>query len=173
MVKEYYKKILDYFDNLSLAYKTYFLIFIISGGMICIVILSQISIFTIKNDFDILFDKRTKSLIKLENIKDTFKVNIQDTLKDLEKKNITYSQAKDVLLLAEQLIDKNWISYKNELSLKNDELISTFIKRFIINSDKNDNNDILKDSIIKNIDSKMLNIKAELDWIDNDVNNFE
>ena len=173
MVKNFFKNIFAYFDNLSFTYKTYFLIFIIAGGMICIVILSQISIFTIKKDFDILFDKRTTSLIKLENIKDTFKVNIQDTLLDLEKKNITYTQAKEVLTLAEELVDKNWVSYKKELSLKNDELITSFIKTFIINSNINNDNEILKDNIIKNIDSKIVNIKNELNWLDNDLNKLE
>jgi len=172
-MKLYFKKILGYFDNLSLAYKTYFLIFIIAGGMTCIVILSQISIFTIKKDFDILFDKRTKSLIKLENIKDTFKVNIQDTIKDLEKKSINFNQAKEVLELAEQIIDKNWVSYKKEILLRNDEIITSFIKRFIINSSKDSDNDILKENIIKNIDKKMINIKNELSWIDNDITSME
>ena len=48
--------------------------------MICVIVLSQISIFTLKNDFDLLFEKRTKNLIQLEHIKDNYKINIQDTL---------------------------------------------------------------------------------------------
>ncbi len=173
MIKSYLKKVLNYFDRLSFSYKTYFLIFIIAGGMTCIVILSQVSIFTMKKDFDNLFDKRTKSLIKLENIKDTFKVNIQDTLNDFENKNITYIQAKDVFLLASQLIDKNWLSYKKELSLKSDELIIDFIKEFFIKSNINSDNELLKDNIIKNIDSKMKNIELELSYLDNKPNKYE
>jgi two-component system, NtrC family, C4-dicarboxylate transport sensor histidine kinase DctB len=165
------KKILSYFDNLSFKYKTSFLVFIITGGMVGIVILSQISIFTMKEDFDILFDKRTKSLIKLENIKDTYKVNIQDTLKDMEKQNITYDQAKEVLQLGQQLINKNWETYKKQDSIKNSEFITSFIKKFIINNRKDDNNIILKDNIIKNINKKMLHIKSELDKINIEHNN--
>lgn len=59
--------------------------------MICIIILSQISIFTMKHSFDILFDKRTKSLMQLEQIKDSYKVNIQDTLFDFEKTNYLFT----------------------------------------------------------------------------------
>ena len=92
------KKIFIFFDNLSFKYKTSFLIFIIAGGMICIVVLSQISTFTIKEDFDTLFDNRTKTLIKLENIKDTYSVNIQYTLKDLKDEAITFKQANEVLI---------------------------------------------------------------------------
>ena len=85
-MKDLLKKSLLYFDNLNFNYKTAFLVFIIAGGMICIIILSQISIFTMKQDFDTLFDKRTKSLMQLEQIKDSYKVNVQDTLFDFEKK---------------------------------------------------------------------------------------
>ena len=84
---------LKYFDNLKFSYKTSFLIFIISGGMLCIIVLSQISIFTLKNDFDILFEKRTKGLIELEHIKDSYKINIQDTLDNFENKRLNFVQA--------------------------------------------------------------------------------
>jgi len=87
--------------------------------MICIIILSQISIFTMKQDFDILFDKRTKSLMQLENIKDSYKVNIQDTLVDFEKKQINFTQTLEVLDLAQEIIDKNWDAYKQQIKLQN------------------------------------------------------
>ena len=160
------KKIFIFFDNLSFKYKTSFLIFIIAGGMICIVILSQISTFTIKEDFDTLFDNRTKALIKLENMKDTYNVNIQDTLKDLEDKDITYKQAKEVLLLAQQLIDKNWIEYEENInSKKSRSFITKFIKEFLINEEKYYENEILKENIIKNIDKKLFSIKNSLNSI--------
>lgn len=166
-MKKRLKKIISYFDNLSFKYKTSFLVFIIAGGMLCIVILSQISTFTIKEDFDIFFDKRTKSLIKLENIKDTYKVNMQDTLKDLEKGNINYPQAKEVLKLAQQLINNNWESYKEEILKGNSNfLINTLIKKFIVKNNDYDENIILKENIIKNIDYKLFQIKSHLDKID-------
>jgi len=170
-MKKIFNKILAYFDELSFSYKTYFLIFIIAGGMICIVFLTQISIFTIKEDFDRFFDKRTKSLIKLENIKDTYKVNIQDTLKDFENKNLTFEQGNEVLILGEQLIRKNWDLYKKEISLEHDEIITSFIKKFIITKSKNGDNEILKENIIKNIDSKMSSIRLALKEIDKRLNN--
>ena len=39
-MKDLLKKSLLYFDNLNFNYKTAFLVFIIAGGMICIIILS-------------------------------------------------------------------------------------------------------------------------------------
>ena len=89
-MKNIFNKLFSYFDRLNFNYKTGFLVFLIAGGMICIIILSQISIFTMNQDFDILFDKRTKSLMELEHIKDSYKINIQDTLNDFEKKQINF-----------------------------------------------------------------------------------
>lgn len=160
------KKVISYFDGLSFKYKTAFLVFIIAGGMICIVILSQISTFTIKQDFDVLFDKRTKSLIKLENIKDTYNVNIQDTLKDLENEDITLEQARDVLLLAQQLINKNWSSYKEGSNTENTRFyLISLIKEVFINEENFHENKILKKNIIKNIDKKLFKIKNDLNYM--------
>ena len=160
------KKVISYFDNLSFKYKTSFLVFIITGGMLCIVVLSQISTFTIKQDFDVLFDKRTKSLIKLEHIKDTYNVNIQDTLSDVQNREINMNQAVEVLLLAQQLINKNWNSYKKEILFDESTFyISAFIKKFLITQENYFENDILKKSIINNIDKKLYTIKEELNHV--------
>ena len=104
-MKNSFKSLFSFFDNLKFNYKTAFLMFIIAGGMICIIILSQISIFAIKQDFDVLFDKRTKSLMQLENVKDTYKVNIENTLSDFQKKQISNHQVKQIIELAQEIID--------------------------------------------------------------------
>ena len=161
-MKNKFNSLLSYFDNLNFNYKTSFLVFIIAGGMICIIILSQISIFTMKQDFDILFDKRTKSLMQLENIKDSYKVNIQDTLTDFEKKQINYLQTIEVLNLAQEIIDKNWSLYQEQTQLQNRELLTTFIKTFIIKEENYYENYTLKNSIIQNINKKRELIKNEI-----------
>lgn len=155
-------KVIDYFNNLKFSYKTSFLIFIIAGGMLCIIILSQISLFTLKNDFDILFEKRTKGLIELEHIKDSYKINIQDTLNDFEKKELNFEQSKDVLKLATEIIDKNWLLYQENSSLKNRFFIVNWVKEFVIKSNNLYENKVLKDEIIKNINYIMKNINSIL-----------
>uniref|UniRef100_UPI004048C451 sensor histidine kinase n=2 Tax=Aliarcobacter sp. TaxID=2321116 RepID=UPI004048C451 len=164
-MKNRINRLITYFDKLNFKYKTAFLIFIIAGGMICIIILSQISIFTIKQDFDILFDKRTKSLMQLENIKDSYQVNIQDTFADFEKKQISINQTNEILELAQEIIYKNWSLYKNQIQIQNKELLTTFIKMFIIKEENYYENKTLKDSIMKNIDKKMLIIDKEISKI--------
>ncbi len=155
MMKNKFNALLSYFNDLKFKYKTYFLIFIISGGMLCIIILSQISIFTIKQDFDILFDERTKSLIQLENIKDTYQVNIQNTLIDFEKKQINLQQANEILDLAQEIINKDWTSYKNQTKYESKEFLSTFIKIFIIKEENYYENEALKNAIMQNITNKI------------------
>ena len=168
-MKNFFKKLFIYFDELNFNYKTAFLVFIIAGGMICIIILSQISIFTMKQDFDTLFDKRTKSLMQLENIKDSYKVNIQDTLLDFEKKQISHTQAIEVLFLAQEIIDKNWDLYKQQIELKNKELLTTFIKTFIVKEENYYENKALKNSIMENINKKKELIKKEIEEINQQI----
>ena len=160
-MRNFFNKLLLYFDNLKFNYKTSFLIFIIAGGMICIIILSQISIFTLKHDFDILFDKRTKTLIQLERIKDSYKVNIQDTLTDFEKKRVDYEQSLDVLNIALEIIDKNWYFYNIQTNLENKKFLITLIKNFV-KEDNSYENFSLKNSIIENINIKKESIKEQI-----------
>lgn len=166
-MKNKFNVLLSYFNDLNFKYKTYFLIFIISGGMLCIIILSQISIFTIKQDFDILFDQRTRSLIQLENIKDAYQVNIQNTLIDFEKKQINQQQTNEILNLAQEMINKNWISYKNQTKFENREFLSTFIKLFIIKEENYYENEALKNALMQNINNKMQMINQNIININN------
>jgi len=157
------KKIWSYFDDLPFSYKTSILIFIITGGMISIIILSQISIYTLKNDFDILFEKRTKPIIKLEKIKDTYKINIYDTLYDIQKNNISIKQSKEIILLGQQLINKNWDSYLK--TSKDANFKKSYVTRKInelFGVTYHSSSQILQDSIISNINNKILELHRKI-----------
>ena len=162
------KKLFLFIDGLPFSFKTYFLIFIITGGMILIIIFSQISIYTLKNDFDILFEKRTKPIIKLESIKDTYKMNIYDTFYDIQEKNITIDQSKDIITLGQQLINKNWKNYKeNSIGTKYDK---SFITKLINNyfaMNINKDNAVLQKNIILNINSKIQDLHRSINKIIN------
>ncbi|WP_198304811.1 sensor histidine kinase [Arcobacter vandammei] len=165
-------KILNYFNSLKFSYKTNFLILIIAGGMLCIIILSQISIFTLKHDFDILFEKRTKGLIELENIKDTYKINMKDTLNSFENGNLNYNQTIEVLQIAKEIINKNWQNYKTGLKLDEKVYIISILKEFILNSNNFYENKILQEDIIKNIDKKIEKIFDLTKNLKDENNNF-
>ncbi|RBQ30373.1 histidine kinase [Arcobacter sp. FW59] len=165
-MKKLFLKLYKYFENLKFEYKTNFLIFIVSGGMFSIIVLSQISIFILKDDFDTLFDKRTKSLIQLENIKDYFTINIQDTLNEFEKNSLNYEQSLEVIQIANEIIIKNWQSYKNSIDLNKESFIMSFIKQHFTKPNSYYKNEVLKKSIIENIDKRMLKIFEYLSTLD-------
>jgi two-component system, NtrC family, C4-dicarboxylate transport sensor histidine kinase DctB len=166
-----FKNLFSYLDNLPFSYKTSFLIFIITGGMISIIILSQISIYTLKNDFDILFEKRTKPIIKLENIKDTYKINIYDTFYDIQQENINIHQSEDIIILGQQLINKNWNDYK-KTAIESRYTI-TFLTKIINNifglNKKYEDNNVLQKNIISNINLKILKLHDKINEIVTDL----
>ena len=151
------QKIITYLNTITFELKTKFLIFIITAGMFTIMILSLISTFSIKYDFDILFEKRTTLFVKLEDIKDAYIVNIQDTLIDIEHKSITLEESKDVIVLAKQLINANWYEYKKITNDKSVPFIyvSGIIKKLFTPNISVTKDQILKINIIDNIDKKM------------------
>ncbi len=160
------KKLFLFLDSLPFSFKTYFLIFIITGGMISIIILSQISIYTIKNDFDILFEKRTKPIIKLESIKDIYKMNIYDTFYDIQQKNITIEQSKDIITLGQQLINKNWQNYlENTIKIKHEKSFVTKLINDYFTININKDNTILQKNIISNINKKIQKLHNSINKI--------
>ena len=153
--------IVDFFNSLSFSIKTSFLVFVVAGGMLTIIVLSLFSTYTLKQDFDNLFDKRTQSLIKLENIKDNYKVNIQESIKDVLNKEISIKQADEVILLATQLIEKNWNRYKAESKIQKEKItLIDFIKTYIIQESTYAKNINLQNRIIHNIDTKIATINT-------------
>ncbi|NPA87339.1 MAG: HAMP domain-containing histidine kinase [Epsilonproteobacteria bacterium] len=103
-----------FLDRLGFFAKTKLLIFVILFAMITIIVLSQYSIFTFKNDIDTLFQKRTVPVVKLENIKDLYKINVYETVNQYKNGEITLKQAKEVISLARELIEKEWKCYLNK-----------------------------------------------------------
>ncbi|ABB44105.1 histidine kinase [Sulfurimonas denitrificans DSM 1251] len=150
------RKILLAIEKISFSYKTSILMFIIIGGMISIIVLSQISIYTIKNDFDVLFEKRTKPILKLEAIKDAYLINIQESILDVHNQNIDLEDSYDVIILGEQIIKDNWakylkINFSDEYEVS---FITKTIKKLFTIGNQNQNK-ILQRSIISNISEKI------------------
>ena len=160
------KKILSYINDLPFSYKTSFLLFIITGGMIIIIFLSQVSIYTLKNDFDILFEKRTKPILQLENIKDTYKINIYDTFYDIQEKDIDIKQSREIITLGQEIINKSWKNYK-EVTLSQ-EYEKSYVTKLIKNYftfKKTPSNDILQKNIIPIIEKKINQIHNTINQI--------
>jgi signal transduction histidine kinase len=104
-------------DEMTIAKKTTLLFLIMVVGMFFIGSFAHMSINRIKNNFDILYTKRMLPTIRLENLKDIYTVNILDTIRDIEKSNITAKDGKVVIALAQELIKIELQEYKNSLSI--------------------------------------------------------
>ncbi len=163
------QNLLLFIDNLSFKYKTIILVFIIIGGMVSVAAISQLSVFIIKANFDVLFDKRTKALIKLENIKVIYDIHIQDTLKKLQNKNLKPHEAIASIQLAQNLIKQDWKIYNDKISTKD----SNFYLNFYINkylNKKTATKKELQKKLIQDIDLKTKSIHEHLQTLKTDTN---
>jgi signal transduction histidine kinase len=102
-------------DDMTIARKTSLLFTIMLIGMLFIGSFAHLSLKRIKDNFDILYTKQMVPVIKLEKIKDIYTVNILDTLKDIENNHISANDGKDIILLAQDLISRDWTEYKGTL----------------------------------------------------------
>ncbi len=159
-----FAKVSKLLNKISFKNKTNFLIALIVIGMLSIMILSEISLFSLKYDFDMLYKKRTVPLVQLEEIKDLYKVNIYDTLFDLQQNIIKYPQAVEVVSLGKQILLKNWEKFKKSLkpSPKPFFYFTYFADRYLFDEENRKEFKILQDSMMKNIDKKMREIDKDI-----------
>ncbi len=162
-----FKKITKLLNKISFQNKTNILIFLIAAGMLSILLLSEISLFSLKYDFDMLYKKRTVPLVQLEEIKDLYKVNIYDTLFDLQQNIIKYPQAKEVISLARQILKKNWAKFLESLKEEKKPFFyfTYFAKKYLFEGENQNDFLILQNNMIKNINKKMKEIDEDVDKI--------
>ncbi|GAB6045699.1 hypothetical protein JCM11957_12970 [Caminibacter profundus] len=144
-------KIINSFEKLNFVTKSKILIAVITISMLTIIIMSQYSIFTFKNDIDTLFEKRTLPTVKLENLKDFYKINLLETMIQYKSKEITFNQAKEVVKLAYEVIDKelNSINNFNEKDEFEHLLFTNILKL----------NEKIRNQIIKFLQTRKINIE--------------
>ena len=160
-------KLVNSIDALTISKKTTLLFFVMVIGMLFIGSFSHVSLSRMRDNFNILYGKRMLPVIRLEKIKDIFSVNILDTLRDIENKNITFRQGWDVVSLGQSLMWEDWRKYKKSFDIDDSDLIVKVLKSWgIINRKFKMNND--------KSDEKILAIKIEqkINSIDSILNNI-
>ncbi len=161
-----FKKFVNRLNNLEFNTKTNFLMFLMISGMLSIIMLSQIALFSLKYDGDKLYESYMTSLFQLEEIKDIYQVNIYDTLYDLQVKNLEYSQAKEVIESAKNLIDRHWNRYNLGLKELPTPIYSlTAITKYFIDDEDNKEFEIMQRQLINNINTRMHKIHQIMDEI--------
>ncbi len=130
-------KMINSIDNMTIAKKTSLLFLMMVAGMLFIGSFSHIGLSRMRNNFNILYTKRMLPVIRLEKLKDIYSVNILDTLRDIEKDNITFKQGKDVILLAQDLIRDDWKEYKQSFKIDDSDFVIKVLKSWGIIKRKN------------------------------------
>jgi len=150
-------------QRLSISIQTRLLLFIMFSGVFFVTISAHFRVDFIKYHFDDLFNKRTMSVVKLEEIKDIYSVNILDTFREIEKSNISFESGFEVINLAKDLIDRYWLDYKSSSLNSNNDFpyIEDFSKKFVINEDK----DNIEYGLISKIEYKIEETNYILDDI--------
>ena len=158
-IKKPFKDFMASIDNLTITRKTSLLFFIMVIGMLFIGSFAHISLNRIKRDFDILYNKRMVPVIHLEKIKDIYTVNILDTLRDIESGLISIDDGESIILLAQELIEKDWSEYKTSFTIDERDWITNMVQSArLVNSKSGKDTKTLEDDMINVIEQKIIKI---------------
>ena len=158
-IKKLFKDLMTSIDNLTITRKTSLLFFIMVIGMLFIGSFAHISLNRIKRDFDILYNKRMVPVIHLEKIKDIYTVNILDTLRDIESGLISVEDGESIILLAQELIGKDWSEYKTSFTIEERDWIANMVQSArLVNSKNSKDTKTLEDDMINVIEQKIIKI---------------
>ncbi len=160
-------KLLQSVDRMTITKKTTLLFLVMVVGMLFIGSFSHIGLGRMRDNFNILYAKRMLPAIRLERLKDIYSVNILDTLRDVEKENITFKQGRDVIKLAQDLAQEDWSQYKRSFDIDESDLVIRLLKSWGFFPKKEAKDD-------ENSDEKILadKIEQKIDFINSILNNI-
>lgn len=150
-------------ETIKFSNKTKMLIFITLSGTMTIGFLMFVSIFALKYDYETLFQKHTQPQVELEEIKDSYRVNITETLFDIKYNQITNDDAIEVIYLAQQMINKQWLNYKKSTHVHIGGLpyfASRWLNLFLVSPTLPEKT-IFQQGIVEKINSKIQSIDAQ------------
>ena len=160
-------KMINSIDKMTVAKKTSLLFLVMVTGMLFIGSFSHIGLSRMRNNFNILYSKRMLPVIRLEKLKDLYSVNILETLRDIEKDNITFKQGKDVILLAQDLIRDDWREYKKSFKIDDSDFLIKTLKSWGIV--QKSTSGAMEYSDEKELADK---IEQKIDFVDNILNSM-
>lgn len=151
-------------ETIKFSNKTKILIVIILSGIMTIGFLMFVSIFALKYDYETLFQKHTQPQVDLEEIKDIYRVNINETIHDIKQKQISNKDAIEVIQLAQQITHKQWESYQYSISHHIGGLpyfASRWLSLFLV-SPKIPEKTLFQQGIIEKINLKMYDLDTKM-----------
>ncbi|AFL69496.1 histidine kinase [Sulfurospirillum barnesii SES-3] len=151
-------------ETIKFSNKTKILIVIILSGIMTIGFLMFVSIFALKYDYETLFQKHTQPQVDLEEIKDTYRVNINETLRDIQEHQISHEDAIEVIQLAQHITHKQWERYQYSISHHIGGLpyfASRWLSFFIVGPTLPEKT-LFQQGIIEKINSKMYDLDRKM-----------
>ena len=100
----------------SIRKKTFLLLLILTISVVFISSFSYVKLYTIRKNFNTLYLNNIYPVIKAEEIRDIYKVDITQTLKELHKGTLTFQEAQETVLQSEEFIENYWKEYKKSLN---------------------------------------------------------
>ncbi len=156
--------------------KTFLLLSIMTLSIVFVAGFAYFKLYIVKNNFDLLYEKKMSPVIKLEELKSVYFMNILKTFEGIKKETLSLDEGKEIILQAKESIDFYWRSCKESLNNKSsDNIMKQFLlSDTICNSDSNSKREMIdkielkKDEIFQNITSVFFlfdsgkNIEAEI-----------
>lgn len=134
-------------NDMTVEKKTSLLFLMMVAGMLFIGSFSHISLNRIMDNYNIIYAKRMIPIASLEKLKDIYSVNILDTLRDMERNLIAYKQGEDVVLLAQDLIRRDWRDYKLGTHTKDVNFFNKLLDFFYSGRAKSNNQNAMSDEV--------------------------
>ncbi len=96
--------------------KTFLLLFILSISVIFISAFSYVKLYDMRQNFNTLYNKNIYPVVKAEEIRDIYRVNILETLKELQKGTLSLKDAQETVSQAKEFVENYWREYKKSLN---------------------------------------------------------
>lgn len=157
----------DKLETIKFTNKTKLLVTIMLGGTITIGFLMFLAVFALKYDYETLFQKHTQSQLRLEEIKEAYKVNIAETLQDIKQNHIDTKDGIEVITLTQQIIADQWDMYKkssNTQTQRTSYFTNKLLAFFLLPAQVPEKA-MFQQGIVDNIDAKMEHINTQINTV--------
>ncbi len=165
MMMQWFSRLLEALRAMSVARKTTLLFMILVTGMLFVGSFAHLGLSRMKYEFDILYNKYTVPMTKLESLKDVYTVNILDTLREIEGNEIGVRDGRRVIELAQDLVHRSWREYKASLEIDESDWIVQIFRNWGLapQATKEAMPPTIKDDLIFRTDERILRVEAILE----------
>lgn len=149
-------------ERIAIGVKTKLLIAILIGSMLLIALFANLQFFVLRGDYNNLYLRHTLLVSKLEKIKETYSINILETISDTKAGKIKQSDANEIIVLSKELIREYLNEYQKEERAIEPSKIVQFLHGFFPLLTTANDYELLISSSIKRADQMSLLLDSYL-----------